>query len=74
MFRIQPGPVVGLFMVSADLSYGEQIAEVALGSERGGCVSWTGSFYLDVLKATALSIVAFLFRSIFKVIAFSCPA
>ena len=46
------------------------MAEVALGSDRGDCVSWTGSFCLDVLRATAQSIVSFLFRSFFKVVTF----
>lgn len=70
MLRIQPGCVVGFFAASADPLRGAQVAEVVLGSDHSDCMSWVGSFCLDVLRATAQSIVDFLFRSFFKVRAF----
>jgi len=42
MFRIQPGPVEGLFTASADPLCRGQMPEVDLKSAHGGCVSCTG--------------------------------
>lgn len=73
MFRIEPGPVVGLITTSMDSLCGGQVSELSLGSDHCNWVCWRGSSCLDVLRATAQSITAFVFRFFYKVITFQMP-